>query len=91
MGLNPFTNILNYRLSLLGTSGTYWKTKFNTTKNPTQPSKQNPYDYADGEKLLDYVYGDKNGNNNPGGGYKYSGRGILQLRTDKRKKTAYSF
>ncbi|MEH0008380.1 MAG: hypothetical protein V6Z82_06625, partial [Flavobacteriales bacterium] len=51
MGLNPFTNILNYRLSLLGTSRTYWSKIFNTTKNPTQdPDKKNPNDYADPQK-----------------------------------------
>ncbi len=31
-------------------SKTYWSKIFNTIKNPTQPGKQNPYDYADPQK-----------------------------------------
>lgn|GEM_PF-6501393 len=87
--LKSFHEYTNYRLSLLGTSRTYWKTEFNTIKNPTKPGKLNPYDYAnpskpgyaDEEKLLNYVYGGNKtlGNTQPGDGYKYRGRGILQL------------
>ena len=56
-------------------------------KNPTKPGRRNPNDFArskgstlaDPEKLFNYVYGGRMGNNKTGDGYKYRGRGILQL------------
>ncbi|MTI89008.1 MAG: hypothetical protein FH748_13705 [Balneolaceae bacterium] len=84
---------LGYRVEKLGTVD--FRKYFNPTSNPNaDPNKENPYDYAkysgstfvDQEKLAIWVYDDKNrgsryklGNNAPGDGYKYRGRGIIQL------------
>jgi len=90
---SAFTENLNYRVNLLGVE--YWTDYFNPVSNPTQdPNKENPLEYAqypgstfvDHEKFANYVYNDQNrfpayklGNTNPGDGYKFRGRGIIQL------------
>ena len=82
--LRSFTEGTTFHLSRLNA---VWRSRFNTMKNPTKPGRRNPYDYArskgstlvDPEKLFNYVYGGRMGNNKMGDGYKYRGRGILQL------------
>jgi putative chitinase len=72
MSLSPGEN-LNYSAERLLA---VWPSRFSTT----DPAKANPNDYAhDPEKLANFVYGTINGNNEPGDGYKYRGRGIMQL------------
>lgn len=45
-----------------------------------KPSKANPSDYANKpEKIANYVYAGRYGNNNTGDGYKYRGRGFNQI------------
>lgn len=78
---------LNYQVELLGTQ--YWERYFNPVSNPTlDPNKENPNEYrrldkpdfVDVEKFANYVYNRKDlGNLNDNDGYKYRGRGVLQL------------
>lgn len=83
-GFTDFDENLGYRVSKLNET---WGKRFNPEGNPTKdPTKKNPYDYAnskgtyvDKEKLANYVYGGRMGNNTTGDGYKYRGRGIFQL------------
>lgn len=88
-----FSENLNYRIVNLGVSA--FERYFNPVSNPTAVSnKANPNDYvnpanpiyAKKEMLANYVYNDANrlegyklGNINVGDGYKYRGRGIIQL------------
>ncbi len=53
-----------------------WPNRFSFT----DPTKKDPNDYAyNPEKLANFVYGTRNGNNQPGDALKYKGRGIIQL------------
>ncbi len=88
-----FEENLNYKITKLGTSE--FESYFNPSSNPyADPSKANPNDfkradkpeYAKPEKLANYVYYDAKrrktsqlGNTEYGDGYKYRGRGIMQL------------
>jgi len=88
---SAFTENLNYRVNQLGVE--YWHNYFNPISDPTlDPNKANPLEFAqypgstfvDHEKFANYVYSDqyrtfKLGNTNPGDGYKFRGRGIIQL------------
>jgi putative chitinase len=88
---NKLEENLNYRWKKLGTS--YWSKYFNPVSNPTaDPNKENPNDYkksetsdfVDNEKFANYVYNDENrtsslGNTSNGDGYKFRGRGVIQL------------
>jgi len=79
---------LNYRWKKLGTVDN-WEKYFNPISNPTaDPLKANPNDYkksstsdfVDPEKFANYVYNRAVlGNTNYGDGYKYRGRGVIQL------------
>ncbi|WP_303315438.1 glycoside hydrolase family 19 protein [Flavivirga abyssicola] len=84
---------LNYRWKKLGKS--YWNRYFNPFDDPDKdPNKEDPNDYkrdstslyVDVQKFANYVYDDDNrssssqlGNDSVGDGYKYRGRGIIQL------------
>ena len=83
---------LNYRVSSLGKNSKNFSKYFNPISDPTKdPKKENPNDYADlskpkdgsyyvkAEKFANYVYGGRNGNTVAGYGYKYRGRGVIQL------------
>lgn len=78
-----------FRVSKLSNT---WGRLFNPTSNPTaNPNKANPNDFAespnsiwaDQQKLLNFVYGFANnpglGNDQPGDGYRYRGRGGMHL------------
>ena len=98
-----FTENLNYKIANLGVSA--FERVFNPASNPTaDPNKANPNDYinpanptyANKELLANYVYDDANrlegyklGNVNVGDGYKYIGRGIIQL-TGKENYTNFN-
>jgi len=78
-----------------------WPSLFNPISNPTaNPNKANPNDFkespgsiwASQEKLLNYVYGFQGndlGNDQPGDGYKYRGRGGMHL-TGKANYTEFT-
>ncbi len=89
-----FEENLNYRWAKLGTKN-YWDEYFNTIASPTADStKANPNDYkrdstsvyVNKQKFANRVYDDayrgaknKLGNTDTGDGYKFRGRGIIQL------------
>ncbi|GAB1857039.1 glycoside hydrolase family 19 protein [Flavobacteriaceae bacterium MHTCC 0001] len=83
-----FEENLNYRWKDLGTKN--WKKYFNPIATPEKDtSKEDPNDYkksetstspfVDNEKFANHVYGGRMGNNKTGDGYKFRGRGIIQL------------
>jgi len=90
--MTEFTEGTTYHLSRLSA---VWPRKFNTIEHPTaNPKRYNPNDFArskgsklaDPIKLFNYVYADKNrssryrlGNTQSGDGYKYRGRGTIQI------------
>ena len=91
-----FTENLNYRWEKLGVSN--FKKYFNPISSPNlDPNKANPNDYkrsstsayVNSEKLANYVYGNRMGNDTYGDGYKYRGRGIFQL-TGKSNYTTFN-
>lgn len=91
--MTAFEENLNYRWKKLGID--YWKGYFNPhTDGDKDSTKVDPNDYkrsatslyVDKEKFANYVYDDANrsngyklGNTSTGDGYKYRGRGIIQL------------
>jgi predicted chitinase len=79
-GTLSVTESLNYSATRLVK---VWPSRFSLT----DAKKLNPNNYAHNSvKLGDYVYGGRNGNNNPGDGYLYRGRGGIQITG----KTNYS-
>ncbi|CAL2107963.1 putative chitinase [Tenacibaculum sp. 190524A02b] len=91
--MTAFEENLNYRWKKLGIN--YWKKYFNPhTDGDKDSTKVDPKDYKRSttssfvkkEKFANYVYNDDNrdsshklGNTSEGDGYKYRGRGIIQL------------
>lgn len=91
--MTAFEENLNYRWKKLGID--YWKGYFNPHTDGDKDSKKvDPNDYkrsttsvyVNKEKFANYVYNDANrgngyklGNTSTGDGYKYRGRGIIQL------------
>ena len=92
-----FEENLNYRINKLGVD--YWNKYFNPLSSPTaNTSKEDPREYrrtagsnwVGVEKFANHVYNRKSlGNTSDGDGYKYRGRGILQL-TGKYNYTQFN-
>lgn len=84
-GLNLFRELSSYSVEGLLKE---WPFRFSLT----DASLLDPNDYArNGEKLFNEVYASRNGNGNPstGDGYKYRGRGLIQI-TGKEKYRSFT-